>query len=119
GPNGNRIWVARYDSRSHGEDDGFALTVDGAGNVYVTGPSYGGASASFDYITLKYDSSGTQLWEARYNGPGSGVDIPYHIAVDNAGSVYVTGYSYGGGATTKDYATLKYSSNGIPIWAAP
>jgi hypothetical protein len=54
-------------------------------------------------------------WVARYNGPGNNEDGAYGLAVDDSGNVYVTGYSMGSG-TDYDYATLKYDSDGNPVW---
>jgi hypothetical protein len=85
-----------------------AIAVDAAGNVYVTGKSYGGSSTNLDYATIKYNSTGAQQWVARYNGSGSSTDEAKAIAVDNSGNVYVTG---------SDYATIKYNSAGVEQWA--
>ena len=37
------------------------------------------------------------------------------MAVDGSNNVIVTGYSDGGGYNY-DYATIKYSSAGVPLW---
>ncbi len=116
-PNGNLLWLARYNGPGNGTDVGEAIAVDNDGNVYVTGYSYGGSATTNDYATIKYGPSGTQLWVARYNGPGNGIDIPFAIAVDNAGNAHVTGRSFGSG-TASDYATIKYATNGTQLWLA-
>ena len=56
-----------------------------------------------------------QAWVQRYNGPGNGNDQATAIAVDGSNNIIVTGYSgdSGGG---EDYATIKYSSAGVPLW---
>ncbi len=112
--NGNQMWASRY----HGAVDDYAraLAVDAAGNVYVTGNSWG-AETYEDYATVKYDSNGNELWVGRYNGPGNISDVATALAVDGAGSVYVTGYSIGAGTNT-DYATMKYDSSGEQQWVA-
>lgn len=116
--NGNQLWVARYDGAPGLMDLGYAVAVDAAGNVYVTGITDLVKETGFaDYATLKYDSSGTQLWVARYDGPGNGGDYASALAVDAAGSVWVTGSSTGSGSGF-DYATLKYDSGGNQLWAA-
>ncbi len=115
GSSGNQLWVARYNGPGNGDDTAEALAIDAAGNVYVTGQSYG-AGTNFDYATIKYDSNGNQLWVARYNGPGGHQDIAKALAVDASGNVYVTGKSIGAG--NYHYATVKYDSNGNQLWVA-
>jgi len=109
-------WVARYNGPGNLSESAYALAVDAAGNVYVTGYSLGSGTAA-DYATLKYNSAGVEQWAVRYNGPGNSNDWAYALAVDAAGNVYVTGESVGSG-TAADYATLKYNSAGVEQWAA-
>jgi uncharacterized delta-60 repeat protein len=113
---GNQLWVARYNGPANGFDLAYALALDNAGNVYVTGWSQGNFTDA-DYATIKYDSSGSQIWVARYNGPASGEDKASAVAVDSADNVYVTGSSTGNG-TGSDYTTIKYDSDGNQLWVA-
>ena len=108
-------WVARYNGPGNGLDQLRALVVDASGNVYVTGEANLGVGNS-DFVTIKYDPSGNQLWAVRYNGAGNGRDYPNAIAVDSVGNVYVTGEGWGPGGN-KDYSTVKYDSAGNQLWA--
>jgi hypothetical protein len=114
-------WVAWY----HGDevqwynDLVFDMAVDDSGNVHITGGSVDRTDSgiSYDYATVKYDSEGTELWVARYNGPEGSADEARAIAVDALGNVYVTGESRG--VTSKDYATIKYGpDSNVPLWVA-
>jgi hypothetical protein len=104
----NQEWVAEYNGPG-GDDKAKAMAVDNAGNIYVTGTS--GNSALHYFATVKYDSTGAQLWEDTMEGEAN------DIAVDSSGNVYVTGNSYripGG----EDYTTIKYSPSGTRLWVA-
>ncbi|MDZ7292992.1 MAG: SBBP repeat-containing protein, partial [candidate division KSB1 bacterium] len=113
---GSKIWEARYNGPGNGDDLAYALAVDDAGNVYVTGVSYD-VNTSDDYTTIKYNNAGVQQWVARYNGIGNSFDEATALAVDMAGNVYVTGRSWGVG-TLDDYATIKYNAAGAEQWVA-
>ena len=114
---GVQQWIARYNGPSNSNDGATAITTDALGNVYVTGLSYGGTSTSYDFATIKYNSSGLQQWEARYNGTGNGNDGANAVTVDQYFNVYVTGYSVGAGSSL-DYTTIKYNSSGVQQWFA-
>jgi hypothetical protein len=113
--NGVQRWVARFDGAASGDDFANNLTLDAAGNVYVTGGSTG-IGTGFDYATVAYDTNGNQLWVAIYDGPASADDVANSIVVDTAGNVHVTGESMGVG-TGNDYATVAYDPSGVQLWA--
>jgi uncharacterized delta-60 repeat protein len=110
-------WVARYNGPANSTDAAKDIAVDASGNVYVTGESVGSGTGS-DYVTIKYNTYGKQLWLKRYNGPGNYVDEARAIAVDRSGNVYVTGRSHNSDAVfgSCDYATVKYNTNGKQLW---
>ena len=112
-PNGELLWVQRYNGPDNDIDAAQALAVDGGGNVYVTGNSE--TDGNPDYVTLKYATNGKLLWKQQYNGSGNDVDAPRSLAVDRAGNVWVTGTSVGKGGNA-DYATLRYAANGNLLW---
>jgi len=113
-PNGDTAWVRRYNGPGDSGDGAKDIAVDGSGNVYVTGHSYGSGTNN-DYATIKYYPNGDTAWVRRYNGPGNFVDGANAISLDNSGNIYVTGYSVGSG-TEWDYVTVKYNPNGDTVW---
>src|SRR5438876_839580 len=93
------------------DDVGLGIAVDSAGNAYVTGntqstdfptanafqpTNHGGSSfdgtASGDAFVTEINASGTVLVYSTYLG-GTGEDYGRGIAVDSAGSAYVTGFT--------------------------
>ena len=93
------------------KDSGHSIAVDSIGNTYVTGttvstdfpmvnaiqPAYGGNQDTF---VTKFNASGNALVYSTYLG-GSGGDSSGGIAVNSAGSVYVTGTT-----NSADFPTL-------------
>jgi len=116
-PNGDTVWVRKYNGPGSGEDWFLALAVDDSGNVYVTGYSDNEAH-NYDYATIKYYSNGDTAWVRRYNGPGDSLDVAYDLALDRNGNIYVTGRSadIGNYPNFFDYATIKYYPNGDTAW---
>jgi len=115
--NGAEQWTARYNYDLVDDIEiAKSMTVDGFGNVYVTGFSYG-LSKNEDYAVVKYNSSGSEQWVARYNGPSDSYDISTDIITDISGNVYVTGYSFDN-VSLEDYATIKYNSYGEQQWVS-
>jgi uncharacterized delta-60 repeat protein len=112
-PSGQEQWVARFGMVAA---KATALAVDGLGNVFVIGNSViAGSGSGDDYTTVKYNANGAEQWVARYDGPAHRNDQAVAIAVDNTGSVYVTGITHGTN-TNGDYTTVKYDPLGVEQW---
>ncbi len=118
---GMEQWVARYNGLGNSLDEASDLAVDAAGNVYITGRSYG-LGTSYDYATIKYNSAGAEQWVARYDGPGNSYDLDAATAlvIDASGNVYVTGSqdAHDVSEFDQDYATIKYNASGVRQWVA-
>lgn len=115
---GLQLWATVYDGPAGGSDVPYDLAVDPAGErVYITGGS-AGSGTSTDYLTLAYDAlTGGIAWESRYDGPVSGFDIPWGVAVSPEGdALFVTGQSRGASA---DIVTIAYeATTGVERWLA-
>jgi hypothetical protein len=97
---GNHLWSKRF-----GDADGQSvsgLSVDGGGNVVVTGylsgnASFGGpvlmGAGAKDLVIAKFDPGGGHLWSKRYGDPA--IQVGASVATDTTGAVLVTGYLSG------------------------
>ncbi len=102
-PDGSALVYSTY-LGGNGQDIGYGIAVDTAGSAYVTGdtfstdlPTTAGAyqtanSGSRDAFVSKLKPDGSGLVYSTYLG-GTGTDYGNAIAIDSAGSTYVTGYA--------------------------
>lgn len=135
--NGKLVWATYY---GDGNNTGWDLGLDGAGNIYVIGtqlcPSTGLATrgahdgtctGDTDMFLAKFSPQGKRLWGTYFGG--SGKDTGGALSVSAIGYVYVTGSSesaqgivplpspdptYGGAG---DAVIAKFSSTGNLMWA--
>jgi uncharacterized delta-60 repeat protein len=112
---GNEVWSSekRYDGSGSGDDRGIAVRMDAAGNVIMTGTTFG---TEMDIYIVKYDGSagpGTELWQKTYDG--GNVDETSDLFIDSSDNLYVTGYHTFGDGSSGIY-TVKYDSGGTLQW---
>ena len=112
---GIRLWKIYYNGiAGNFYDEVTGVGTDNSGNVYITGNSHR-VTGDRDYLTLKYDVNGNQLWEKFFNGTGNNGDYSRDIYVDGAGNSYITGRSYETGFHT-NIVTIKYNTAGVQQW---
>jgi sugar lactone lactonase YvrE len=110
---GQQQWVARYNGSDNADERLNAMTVDGSGNVYVTGRS-GTNTSPYVCTTIKYDSGGHEQWVAGYQASNGGT-ISEAIAIDDSSNVYVAAFA-SNQPNTGFCATIKYNSAGEQQW---
>ena len=83
-------------------DNGYGITLDGRGSVYVTGSSQTGwgtpqnAHVGFwDVLISILNTDGALLWHTFLGSPGWSMDVGSDITIDGSGNVYITGFSEG------------------------
>lgn len=110
---GNLLWERFYNGTYGDGDYAKGITVDENGNAYITGIAFD-LNFDFNYMTIKYDTDGTEKWKISYDGGFTHRrDDATAIILDNEGNVVVTGIS-SRGANFDDITTIKYSqSTGI------
>lgn len=128
---GSLSWIKRAGSLY--EDAAHAVTCDLQGNPTITG--YFAGTAYFDnntvtyndyndVFTARYDANGNNLWVRA--GRGLQLDVPFAIASDAAGNVFVTGMFQGaidfdgnrltGNGADRDLFLVSYDKNGNLRW---
>jgi len=104
-PDGDTVWVRRYNGPANTNDVVNAIAVDGSGNAYVTGGP----------ATIKYYPNGDTAWVRVHGGPEGYLTDCLGLGVDDSGCVYVTGGIFVD-ETDQDYCTAKYYPDGDTAW---
>ncbi len=118
---GNELWTKQIGSSR--VDKSFSVAVDGSGNAYISGHTYGdlaGANeGNEDAFLSKFDSSGNELWSQQFGT--SDHDTGFSVAVDASGNAFVSGNTWGdlGGtnAGKNDAFLVKFDSLGELLWS--
>ncbi|HMS65791.1 MAG TPA: SBBP repeat-containing protein [Ignavibacteria bacterium] len=114
--NGDSLWLANYNGGGN-SSSAFGLCVDNSGNCYVSGHSLRFAE-SWNFVTIKYNSSGIAQWTKMYNGAGGNTqEVLNSMKMDTSGNIYLNGYS-NMSSPNMDYIAVKYDKNGNFLWAS-
>ncbi|MEX1001389.1 MAG: S8 family serine peptidase [Crocinitomicaceae bacterium] len=101
--NGNVLATERHQTAGNGYDYPHELTIDNNNNIYIIGTSESAGNKNIK--TLALDNSLNVLWVNYIDGMGD-TDEGFGI-VENAGSIYITGYVTNNMAG-KDFVTIQY-----------
>lgn len=132
-PDGGVMWEETIDwEKTFGVQTGvlwYGLATDSKDNIIVSGFCIGDdiehkggyvynvLGRSKDYVILKYDKDGNQLWAKRYDGGAS--EFAWRVAVDLYDNIILTGGS-GEGAfadgRNNQCLTIKLDPNGNVLW---
>jgi len=116
------ILIAKYNSAGAlqwdrtlggtGQDQGFAVAIDSANNIIVTGRTSSDGAGSSDVLIAKYNSAGALQWDRTLGGTAN--DYGYGVAIDSADNIIVVGRGYRGGSN--EVLIAKYNSAGALQW---
>lgn len=125
-------FLARYDSAGNTlgtvtqfgtsqNEEVWGLTTDAAGNAYVAAYSAGNYAGTLvgdkDIVVARFNASGVQTWSDQLGTVGN--DKGAGVALDGAGSLYLTGFTDGNLQTNVgkfDAVLVKYDPTGARQW---
>jgi len=110
-PDGSLSWQRIWNGttiRGLGRPD---VAVSADGSVYITGIT---ANNGNDAVLLKFDATGTLLWERTWGGAAS--DQGLAVATASDGSVYIAGTATGFGPSSSGLFVVKFDSAGNLVW---
>lgn len=104
--NGDLIWEQSYDGDAHENDFAADIVIRGR-SVYLTGAAVGNTQKQNDLVILKFDSSGTLLWDYYYHNSLNTGALKHEagtcITISNSGDKI---YASGGGFITNDLTDI-------------
>lgn len=120
--NGIPLWTNIYNSFQTNGSAAGAIRVDRQGNAYVwISAAYweGYSGTHIEEAIIKYDASGNAEWTNHYFAAapdsGNGLHGCIHMALDNAGNLFVAGDT-GSQHMRTGHSVIKFDGDGIPIW---
>jgi beta-propeller repeat-containing protein len=84
---GSLLWQRAWNGTAG--EEGVKLTVDSSGYIDLTGNTSSYGAGGVDIMLLKFNSTGTAIWQGTWGG--SGRDEAGGIGVDEAGNIFVSG----------------------------
>lgn len=114
-PQGDTIWVRRYNESNNYSDSPVKIRIDKVDNIYIAA-IYQDFSGHSYYKLIKYNSSGSLRWAYNYMGIGNSKEWLTDMDHDLQGMIYITGQTETDTAH-QNYLTIKLDSNGTLIWA--
>ena len=112
-------WPRIYDNGP--EDSACGVIIDSEGNIIVSGYTFylkNDSTEALDFLTIKYDSEGNELWNVTYdNGT---FDMAWDVTVDSFDNIIVFGFN---ATSFEDFQNLslylrvvKYNKDGVEQW---
>jgi len=109
---GNFQWNRTWGSTN--TDFGKVVIIDSSDNIYIAGSTQSFGEGGYDIFLVKYNISGTMLWNHTWGG--SQWDSCSEVALDSSNNIYIGGYTKSFGAGWDDMCLVKYNSSGTQLW---
>jgi hypothetical protein len=122
---GNHQWT-RFLGVPGKSTSGRGVASDAAGNVYVTGQTWGAldgqpfSAATGDLFLVKYDTNGNKQWTNV--GTATNIALGLSVATDPEGNIYAAGFFQSGTFNgispngSQDALVVKYDPSGAKLW---
>lgn len=111
----SQLLVPEWTRFTSGNESVQMILIDSAENVIACGETYNPGPV-IGFVTSKFDSLGTLLWEKKFDSPG--IDRLSAVVLDNSGNVYVSCSTQAQFAPVSEGLLFKYdSATGDTLWS--
>ncbi len=108
-------WLREFNARGKCSDRIFIIRNLPGGDVVSAGYA-GHGNCQPDAFAMKRSAAGDTLWTWYYDGGDKGEDQVNDMDIDNAGNVYLTGFSEANSSSVADCFTAKLDPAGNQLW---
>lgn len=122
---GSRVWATPISVEDNETYFSTIVRADSTGAVTTAGTIRNLSTHNDDYLVIRFDANGRELWRYRFNGQFDRDDHVAGLAIDSADNALVTGTSWNGyqtkseGGTSNDIVTLRFAAGTVPPLLAP
>jgi len=111
---GNEIWRKNYGGLNHDFPSKIIQGIDD--NFYVVGSTLNNTNGSYDFVLIKIDADGNEIWTKNYGGLS--YDYANDIDIDINGDMIITGESNSLSLNiNSDIYVVKVDMDGNELWA--
>jgi hypothetical protein len=118
-PDGGERWHSSYQQYPGAMAVPWAMALDGAGNIIVTGQRASGPltpNTRFESTTVKFDPSGNLVWEVPLEFDQARA---FGLGLDGQGNTWIAAAELRSRVQPDAFLTVKYDPEGKELWAAP
>jgi len=114
---GNLKWIRKLGGELFYNYKAFCISVDNYKNVYVSGYVFTEYVHDDQFVTVKYDSNGSEIWVEKFDGPSNTWGNIWNMDIDNLNNIYIIGKVTNYTTNNDDLTILKYDANGNLVFS--
>ena len=103
--NGTRLWNTTWGGS--GNDIGYSVALDSAGNIYAGGTTGSFGAGKADFAVVKFHPNGTKDWNFTWGNSLN--NYGYGLSIDAAGDIYAVGETWISSGQLYDVAVVKFA----------
>ncbi|MFN0200993.1 MAG: T9SS type A sorting domain-containing protein [Bacteroidia bacterium] len=112
--NGDTLWVRYFMGANNLNREPVSMHIDAQNNIYVAGITQI-SDEHYDFLLLKYNTSGVLQWSKTFNGSGDADDRLSNMIVYN-NFIYLIGNSRNTTTNLHNISLIKYDNTGNVVW---